>query len=314
MVRSDPQESFTEQSLDSVQHTKSPKAPPSRKLGSWTTRTRVHEQWPGKHNFCLGGRLMFGPDTKTCTVTWLVLLVPLVLYSGLVAVEVAQTFHVVVALIPVVLGVICMGYMLRTMSMDPGIVPVLPKSYVHDDLDSRDGYIFCKTCNNFRPPRASHCRDCGVCVERHDHHCPMMGTCIGSRNMRYFILTICMGAAADVAIFSVLVAYLTTLGTDFSTTTGAIAVTLAVLTGLYVPWLIPFASFHISLALSDTTTRELLKKRKSAGCDEGHMCWFYFCGPLPPSKIQLRANVDEVELQPTVIPAKDPHVDDTNPV
>ena len=47
---------------------------------------------------------------------------------------------------------------------------------------------YCVTCKILRPPRSYHCRDCGVCIEVHDHHCPWMGTCIGKRNIRYFIM------------------------------------------------------------------------------------------------------------------------------
>lgn len=47
---------------------------------------------------------------------------------------------------------------------------------------------FCSTCKIIRPPRSFHCGDCGVCIEIHDHHCPWVGTCIGKRNTRYFVL------------------------------------------------------------------------------------------------------------------------------
>lgn len=44
------------------------------------------------------------------------------------------------------------------------------------------------TCNIYKPPRASHCDICGVCIEKMDHHCPWLGTCIGKRNYKEFYL------------------------------------------------------------------------------------------------------------------------------
>ena len=45
----------------------------------------------------------------------------------------------------------------------------------------------CKHCKIVRPERAHHCRWCDTCVTRWDHHCPLVGNCIGYGNHRYFI-------------------------------------------------------------------------------------------------------------------------------
>ena len=47
---------------------------------------------------------------------------------------------------------------------------------------------FCKACFIWRPPLASHCRHCDQCVTHFDHHCFLVNTCIGRRNMRNFVI------------------------------------------------------------------------------------------------------------------------------
>ncbi|TKS87728.1 Palmitoyltransferase ZDHHC23 [Collichthys lucidus] len=49
---------------------------------------------------------------------------------------------------------------------------------------------WCPVCRVVRPPRAGHCRICGVCVLRLDHHCVWINNCVGQANHRSFLLTL----------------------------------------------------------------------------------------------------------------------------
>ena len=47
---------------------------------------------------------------------------------------------------------------------------------------------YCPECNGPKPPRSHHCRKCNRCIMRMDHHCPWVGSCIGIKNQKQFIL------------------------------------------------------------------------------------------------------------------------------
>ena len=49
---------------------------------------------------------------------------------------------------------------------------------------------FCVHCETIKLPRSHHCRQCNRCVVRMDHHCPWIGTCVGLRNQKAFLLFI----------------------------------------------------------------------------------------------------------------------------
>ncbi|XP_058884396.1 palmitoyltransferase ZDHHC23-B isoform X1 [Acipenser ruthenus] len=49
---------------------------------------------------------------------------------------------------------------------------------------------WCRVCKIVRPPRAGHCRICVACVQRLDHHCVWINSCVGQANHRAFLLTL----------------------------------------------------------------------------------------------------------------------------
>jgi len=55
---------------------------------------------------------------------------------------------------------------------------------------------WCRECKLWRPYRCGHCHTCKRCVLRLDHHCFVVGNCIGERNARFFATFLFCGGTA----------------------------------------------------------------------------------------------------------------------
>mmetsp|Transcript_32312 Transcript_32312/g.78645 ORF Transcript_32312/g.78645 Transcript_32312/m.78645 type:complete len:355 (-) Transcript_32312:282-1346(-) len=123
---------------------------------------------------------------------------------------------------------------------------------------------FCSFCTLYKPDRTHHCRICGKCTLRMDHHCPWLNNCVGYANYKYFVLTLLY--ALSLCAFMVV---------EMGPTVGQIvvrfpdgleflpvAVVYACLC-LLAPLLLCFFGFHIYMTMNAMTTIEYREKKSS---------------------------------------------------
>lgn len=56
-----------------------------------------------------------------------------------------------------------------------------------EDSDESDGRLACQACRKYVPPRSYHCKVCGTCVVKQDHHSVWLNCCVGRSNHRFFL-------------------------------------------------------------------------------------------------------------------------------
>ena len=126
------------------------------------------------------------------------------------------------------------------------------------------GYKYCTTCRIVRPPRASHCSDCGHCCLRHDHHCPFIRNCVGQRNYLSFVSFVISAIALGVMILFSIILWVAD-GNSPSLSSPIVVIVVGCVVGLPVAAMllfgIVFFSYHIYLSSTGQTTREHLRGR-----------------------------------------------------
>ena len=128
---------------------------------------------------------------------------------------------------------------------------------------------FCTTCHLYRPPRCSHCAVCDHCIEKFDHHCPWVGTCIGRRNYQAFLAFIFTATLSCLLFIAFSLARLVRLtrngGGDFAAalrTEWAAAVIIIHCTAAAI-FVGALSAFHVYLVLTNQTTYEYFRARGS---------------------------------------------------
>lgn len=126
----------------------------------------------------------------------------------------------------------------------------------------------CRTCNIYRPPRSFHCSDCHACIEVHDHHCPWVGTCVGKRNHRFFLLFgifTLIHALFTLSLDISFIVMFADFNTDTVDPTKVISMVLTVFTTTIVCCVGGLSCYHGRLALTNATTNEELRGKLTTG-------------------------------------------------
>lgn len=130
--------------------------------------------------------LQIGPNWITMSLT----LAFISIGSGLVLIFICSEIHIACSIVELLILVMTLSSFLYTALSDPGTIVQqnckLPIDIEDSNRISPNQSITCDICNIQRPPTASHCYACNVCIDGLDHHCAFIGKCIGKKTIRSF--------------------------------------------------------------------------------------------------------------------------------
>ena len=295
-------------------------------------RQKVYQIWPGNDKFFWDGRIIVGPNYKAFLNTIVLVLVPSVVFTSAVAPDLSREYSWAWQAVSTVWPIYVIACLVRTGTMDPGILPRLPRPPPRDRNDPPRERVrdvpheptkklvtvkWNDTTNFFQPPRAHHCSINNDCVEKFDHHCPWVGTTIGRRNYRHFLLfvfgtTLWCGFVVGSCVLSILVE-IDERNDEVDPATGKSVNTQAVIGALRASgaalfcgiialfgfmFVFALSAFHVVLIWQNQTTYENFRERSDAenpytrgNCCKN--CFEIFCEPIPPSWFDFRQYADE---------------------
>ncbi|KAJ3809767.1 zf-DHHC-domain-containing protein [Lentinula aff. lateritia] len=152
-------------------------------------------------------------------------------------------------------------------------------------------YRYCSRCLLLKPYRAHHCRLCGTCVLKYDHHCPWIGQCVGARNQKYFVNFNLATAIFTAYTLSTFIVY-TVRSSNNNEDLDPQQILITALSGLFFIFTITLFLSHIRmLALSLTTVESL--RQQSMKDREDHMLADVFGFWEVRSKRRVKAEWDK---------------------
>ena len=156
----------------------------------------TRKKWSGDIYFSLKGKMLLGPCSfRPTLLSFTAITIPVFLFLIFNSDFLSKRISAVIPIIIFILYSLTIYLLMKVSFSDPGILLRFPlkNNIIEDKKDRRIfqlGYIqkykFCSSCSIMRPLRSTHCGDCNNCVEKFDHHCPWIGSCVGKRNYKYF--------------------------------------------------------------------------------------------------------------------------------
>ena len=131
---------------------------------------------------------------------------------------------------------------------------------------------YCTTCNLIRDIRTFHCDKCGLCIEKHDHHCGYLSNCVGVYNYRKFLIFIIIALIHVSTISFTCIHYIFNFAGKPDVNYEWIMLFVIIILlfggifGFFIFWMIVQ---HIVTIVKNRTTREFIKKKEYKVYDRG---------------------------------------------
>ncbi|EKM75385.1 hypothetical protein AGABI1DRAFT_46537 [Agaricus bisporus var. burnettii JB137-S8] len=124
-------------------------------------------------------------------------------------------------------------------------------------------YRYCARDGIVKPHRAHHCRNCGTCVLKFDHHCPWIGQCVGARNHKFFLIFCVSAAVFALYLLGTLIGFNVSAWTSTSNDARVDPqiIVVSALALLFSFFTVVLTSSHIMLILKGQTTVESMSMR-----------------------------------------------------